>query len=67
MQHPLGRFEIGHSYQLKRVLAVSSAKLASLFIPQNINQVGRVSAITVLYDGDGGMCYSAPERAAEQD
>jgi hypothetical protein len=39
MEHLLRRIEIGHSYQLKRVLAVNSAELASLFVPQNLDEI----------------------------
>jgi hypothetical protein len=39
MKHLLRRAKIGHIYQLKRVLAVDSAELASLFIPQNLDKI----------------------------
>jgi hypothetical protein len=39
MQHLLRLAKIGHIYQLKRVLAVDSAELATLLVPQNADEI----------------------------
>jgi hypothetical protein len=66
MEHLLRPAEIGHVYQLKRVLTVSSAELASLFIPQNLYKIRRIRTIALLYNCKRGMRYGASERAAKQ-